>query len=81
MQIIDFLEIYVSFFILGLASKKVSEKEIKKAFRSLALKYHPDKSSDPDALDKFREIAEAYEVLSDPDKRRQYDQIGHTNFS
>jgi DnaJ family protein B protein 9 len=62
-------------------TKKATEKEIKKAFRALALVYHPDKSSEPDALDKFREIAEAYEVLSDPDKRRQYDQIGHSKFS
>jgi len=62
-------------------SKKASEKEIKKAFRALALQYHPDKSSEPDALDKFREIAEAYEVLGDTDKRRQYDHHGHTNFS
>jgi len=65
---------------LGL-TKKSSNKDIKKAFRALALKYHPDKSSEPDALDKFREIAEAYEVLGDPDKRRQYDHHGHTNFS
>lgn len=58
-----------------------TDREIKKAFRKLALKYHPDKSSEPGAEAKFREIAEAYEVLRDPEKRRQYDQMGHANFS
>merc|ERR1712121_438749 len=58
-----------------------SDKQIKKEFRKLALKYHPDKSSEPGAEEKFREIAEAYEVLRDPAKRRQYDQMGHANFS
>jgi len=58
-----------------------TDKQIKKAFRQLALKYHPDKSSEPGAEAKFREIAEAYEVLRDPTKRRQYDQMGHANFS
>lgn len=64
---------------LGLR-KGASDKEIKKAFRKLALKYHPDKSSEEGAEEKFREIAEAYEVLRDPEKRRQYDQMGHNNF-
>jgi len=64
---------------LGL-KKGASDKEIKKAFRKLALKYHPDKSSEKGAEEKFREIAEAYEVLRDPEKRRQYDQMGHNNF-
>jgi len=54
-----------------------SNKDIKKAFRKLALKYHPDKNTEKDTTAKFREIAEAYEVLSDEDKRRQYDQDGH----
>jgi curved DNA-binding protein CbpA len=62
--------------ILGV-SKTATEKEIKKAFRKLAIKYHPDKNSDPDAEKKFVKIAEAYEVLSDPQKRKQYDMFGH----
>ena len=60
--------------------KSASDKEVKKAFRKLALKYHPDKSSEPGAEEKFRQIAEAYEVLRDPDRRRQYDQMGHSSF-
>lgn len=56
--------------------KKASKQEIKKAFRKLAVHYHPDKNDSPDAEEKFREIAEAYEVLSDDDKRRQYDMSG-----
>merc|ERR1712141_40831 len=56
--------------------KKASKQEIKKAFRKLAVQYHPDKNNSPDAEDKFRKIAEAYEILSDDDKRRQYDLSG-----
>jgi len=67
--------------VLGL-DKKASEKDIKKAFRKLAMKYHPDKNKSPDADEKFQEIAEAYEVLSDAHKRQQYDsQGGHFDFS
>eukprot|EP00096_Caligus_rogercresseyi_P010220 TRINITY_DN3649_c0_g1_i2.p1 TRINITY_DN3649_c0_g1~~TRINITY_DN3649_c0_g1_i2.p1 ORF type:complete len:190 (-),score=55.68 TRINITY_DN3649_c0_g1_i2:126-695(-) len=51
-------------------------KDVKKAFRQLALKYHPDKNKSPDAEKQFREIAEAYEVLSDEKKRRDYDASG-----
>lgn len=63
--------------VLGVA-KNASAEEIKKAYRKLALKYHPDKNpGDKDAQDKFIEAAEAYEVLSDQEKRAKYDQFGH----
>jgi DnaJ-class molecular chaperone len=58
--------------ILGL-EKNVSETEIKKAYRKLSLKYHPDKSSEPGTEEKFKEISKAYSILSDSDKRRDYD--------
>ena len=62
--------------VLGV-ERDASAREIKKAFRNLALKYHPDKNPDKDTSKKFRQIAEAYEILRDEDKRRQYDQNGH----
>ncbi|XP_041816439.1 dnaJ homolog subfamily B member 5 isoform X4 [Chelmon rostratus] len=61
--------------VLGV-SHESNEDEIKKAYRKLALKFHPDKNSDADAEDKFKEIAEAYEILTDPKKRSIYDQFG-----
>ncbi len=65
--------------VLGV-DKNASEAEIKSAFRKLAKKYHPDVSKEPDAAEKFKEAQEAYAVLSDANKRRQYDQFGHSAF-
>ncbi len=66
--------------VLGV-SKTADEAELKKAYRALAKKYHPDMHpGDKEAEQKFKEASEAYAVLSDPDKRRQYDQFGHAAF-
>jgi molecular chaperone DnaJ len=62
--------------VLGV-SRNASNEELKSAFRTLARKYHPDVNKEPDAEEKFKEINEAFAVLSDPDKRRAYDQFGH----
>ncbi len=67
--------------ILGV-SKGADEGEIKKAYRKMALKYHPDKNpGDKEAEEKFKEAAEAYEVLSDSNKRARYDQFGHAGMN
>ncbi len=65
--------------VLGV-DKNASEAEIKSAFRKLAKKYHPDVSKEKNAAEKFKEVQEAYAVLSDSEKRKQYDQFGHSAF-
>ena len=67
--------------VLGV-SKTATPEELKKAYRKLALQYHPDRNpGDKEAEEKFKEAAEAYEVLSNPDKRARYDQYGHAGMS
>ena len=66
--------------ILGV-SKTATADEIKKSYRTLARKYHPDVNpGDKDAENKFKELSEAYAVLSDPEKRKEYDAVGHDAF-
>lgn len=65
--------------VLGV-SKSATPEEMKKAYRKLALEWHPDRNKSPEANDKFKEINEAYEVLSDPTKKQTYDQFGHSAF-
>ena len=62
--------------VLGI-DKTATEAEIKKAYRTLVKKWHPDVNKEAGAEEKFKEIQEAYEVLSTPEKRKQYDQFGH----
>jgi molecular chaperone DnaJ len=70
MKNIDYYEV------LGLP-RDADAKAIRNAFRHLAMKYHPDRNKEPDAEERFKEIAEAYAVLSDPKKRAEYDARGH----
>ena len=65
--------------ILGL-TKSATAAEIKSAYRKLALKWHPDRNKEKDAAEKFKEINEAYEVLSSPEKKSKYDKFGHAAF-
>ncbi|MBI5606368.1 MAG: DnaJ domain-containing protein, partial [Deltaproteobacteria bacterium] len=61
--------------------KKASDAEIKKVYRKLAMKYHPDRNKgDKKAEEKFKELSEAYAVLSDKEKRKQYDTVGSAGF-
>ena len=62
--------------VLGI-DRNATEEKIKRAFRKLAFKYHPDRNREDGAEEKFKEINEAYEVLSNPDKRAAYDHFGH----
>lgn len=66
--------------VLGVA-KGSSDSEIKSAYRKLARTHHPDVDKSPGAAEKFKEVSEAYQVLSDPAKRQSYDQYGHSAFS
>ena len=66
--------------VLGV-DKNATDADIKSAFRKLAKKYHPDVSKEENAAEKFKEAQEAYAILSDPEKRKQYDQFGHNAFN
>ena len=65
--------------VLGV-QRNASKDEIKDAYRKLAMQFHPDRNKDPGAEEKFKEISEAYAVLSDDQKRQTYDQLGHSGF-
>src|ERR1051325_1463215 len=65
--------------VLGVA-RTASDDDIKKAYRRLALQYHPDRNQAPEATERFKEATEAYQVLSDSEKRSMYDRYGHAAF-
>ena len=65
--------------VLGI-SKSASADEIKRAYRKMAKKYHPDVNKEPGAEEKFKEVQEAYDVLSDDNKKAAYDRYGHAAF-
>ena len=65
--------------VLGV-SRDASKDQIKDSYRKLAMQYHPDRNKSPEAEEKFKEISEAYAVLSDDEKRQQYDMLGHAGF-
>ena len=65
-----------------LVARDVTADDLKKSYRKLAVKYHPDKNpGDKEAEEKFKELGEAYDVLSDPEKRAAYDRFGHAAFA
>ena len=66
--------------VLGV-DRKATKDEIRRAYRKLALKYHPDRNKEADSAEKFKEVSEAYAILSDDKKRLQYDQFGHAGIS
>lgn len=66
--------------VLGV-SRTADEREIRRSYRRIAMEYHPDRNQSPDAVVIFKEAAEAYEVLSDPDKRQRYDRFGHAGLN
>jgi curved DNA-binding protein len=72
----NFFMKYKDYYAVLALQRGASEDEIKKAYRRLARKYHPDVSKEPDAEEKFKEVAEAYQTLKDPEKRAAYDQLG-----
>ena len=81
------INLYANFFIMGKdyykilgISKNATTDEIKKAYRKLALQYHPDRGGDKESEAKFKETSEAYQILSDPQKRKSYDQFGDAAF-
>ena len=57
--------------------RDATQEDLKKAFRKQALKFHPDRNKESDAGERFKEVNEAYQVLSDPQRKAQYDQFGH----
>src|ERR1044071_5100237 len=67
---------YQDYYQIMAAARDASQDEIKRSYRRLARKFHPDVSKEANAEDKFKEVQEAYEVLKDPQRRAAYDQLG-----